>query len=107
MIGSSVRRAGELFSLFVLLSYLCAVFLRMRTLLSSSGGAGGRIRESTVHFTTSGSNFCFVGGFFFLFKNASTSPLTIFAFSSTLLSYGSGSRGLRDVGLYWYRLPAA
>src|ERR1041384_4559480 len=27
--------------------------------------------------------------------------------SSTLLSYGRGSRGLRDDGPYWYFLPAA
>ena len=84
-----------------------AVFLRMRTLLSSSGGGGGRIRLCTVRFTISGSNLFFRGAFFFLFKNASTSPLTIFSFSSTLLSYGRGSRGLRDAGPYWCFLPAA
>src|SRR3954469_22803678 len=40
----------------------------MRTLLSSSGGGGGRIRLSTVRFTISGSNIIFFEGAFFLIQ---------------------------------------
>src|SRR4051812_15253692 len=45
-----------------------AVFLRVRTWLSSSGGCGGHIKASTVRFTISGSIFSFRGGFFSFLK---------------------------------------
>ena len=60
-----------------------------------------------MRFSFTGSTFSSRGGCLFAFnpsKKSFTSVSTIFAFSSSVLSYGNFSRGLRD-GPYLYCLP--
>src|SRR3989337_3074138 len=78
-------------------------FLRAWTWLSSGGGGGGRFRFFKVRFNFTGSIFSYGGGFFFA-KKSFTWASQICAFSSSVISYGNFSRGVR-IGPNLYCLP--